>query len=77
MDGLRAYHYGKEWRETGRGDWRMHDLRRIAVTLAQREGCSIEEIRALTHHRIPGIIGVYARHAYTQERRRVVDLHST
>jgi integrase len=73
MDGLRKDLYGKDWRETGLGDWRTHDLRRTAVTLAQREGCSIEEIRALTQHRIPGVIGVYARHAYTEEKRKVVD----
>jgi len=73
MDGLRTQLYGKDWRETGQGDWRTHDLRRTAVTLAQRLGCSIEEIRALTQHRIPGVIGVYARHAYTEEKRRVVD----
>ncbi len=73
MDGLRTQLYGKDWRETGQGDWRTHDLRRTAVTLAQREGCSIEEIRALTQHRIPGVIGVYARHAYTQEKREVVN----
>ncbi|MEZ6030752.1 MAG: integrase family protein [Hyphomonadaceae bacterium] len=73
MDGLRIQLYGKDWRGTGQGDWRTHDLRRTAVTLAQREGCSIEEIRALTQHRIPGVIGVYARHAYTHEKRKVVE----
>lgn len=73
MEGLRVQLYGKEWRQTGQGDWRTHDLRRTAVTLAQREGCSIEEIRALTQHRTPGVIGVYARHAYSSEKRVVVD----
>lgn len=73
MDGLRKDLYGKDWRETGLGDWRTHDLRRTAVTLAQREGCSIEEIRALTQHRVLGVIGVYARHAYTDEKRKVAN----
>lgn len=73
MEGLRVQLYGKEWRASGQGDWRVHDLRRTAVTLAQREGCSIEEIRALTQHRTPGVIGVYARHAYADEKRKVVD----
>jgi integrase len=73
MDGLRSQLYSKYWCETGQGDWCTHDLRRTAVTLAQREGCSIEEIRALTQHRIPGVIGVYARHAYTHEKQKVVD----
>jgi hypothetical protein len=48
-------------------------LRRTTVTLAQREGCSIEEIRAPTQHRIPGVIGLYALHAYTQEKWKVVN----
>ena len=58
-------------RQLGSPDWRLHDLRRTAVTLAQRGGCAIEEIRALSQHKVPGLIGVYARHAYTDEKRRV------
>ncbi len=54
-------------------EWRFHDLRRTAVTLAQREGASLEEITALTQHRIPGVIGVYARHTYVREKRSVVE----
>lgn len=77
MEGLRVQLYGKEWCQSGQGDWRTHDLRRTAVTLAQREGCSIEEIRALTQHRTPGVIGVYARHAYADEKRQVVDKIAT
>ena len=53
-------------------DWRLHDLRRTAVTLAQRGGASIDEIRSLTQHKVPGVIGVYARHQYWDERRQVV-----
>lgn len=45
-----------------------------AVTLAQRGGAPIEEIRALTQHTTPGVIGVYARHEYAQEKQRVVEL---
>lgn len=64
MEGLR--------RQLGDPDWRLHDLRRTAVTLAQRGGCSVEAIRALTQHKMAGVIGVYARHAYAQEKRAVV-----
>jgi integrase len=74
MDGLRAQLHGKDWRRTGVDTFRLHDLRRTAVTLAQRGGASIEEIRALTQHKTPGVIGVYARHAYADEKRRVVDI---
>lgn len=66
MEGLR--------RQLGQPDWRIHDLRRTAVTLAQRGGAAIEEIRALTQHKTPGVIGVYARHAYAEEKRKVVEI---
>ena len=61
-------------RSLGNPDWRLHDLRRTAVTLAQRGGCTIEEIRALSQHKVSGLIGVYARHAYTDEKRRVAEV---
>jgi integrase len=53
--------------------WRFHDLRRTAVTLAQRAGCQLDAIRALTQHKMPGVIGVYARHAFQNEKRSVID----
>ena len=65
----------KRLREAGIAtDWRLHDLRRTAVTLAQRGGASIDEIRALTQHKVPGIIGVYARHGYEAEKLRVTHI---
>ena len=64
MEGLR--------RALGGADWRLHDLRRTAVTLAQQEGCSLDAIRALTQHKSAGVIGVYARHAFEDEKRQVV-----
>ncbi len=64
MEGLR--------RALGGFDWRPHDLRRTAVTLAQREGCSLDAIRALTQHKSAGVIGVYARHAFEDEKKAVV-----
>jgi len=63
----------KRLREAGvASDWRLHDLRRTAVTLAQRGGASVDEIRALTQHKVPGVIGVYARHQYESERKQVI-----
>jgi integrase len=65
----------KRMRECGiAGDWRLHDLRRTAVTLAQRGGAGIDEIKALTQHKVAGVIGVYARHSYETEKRSVVNL---
>ncbi len=46
---------------------------RTAVTLAQRAGRPLEAITALTQHRRPGVVGVYARHAYEDEKRDVVE----
>lgn len=63
MEGLR--------RALGNPDWRLHDLRRTAVTLAQQNGCSLDAIRALTQHKSAGVIGVYARHAFEDEKREV------
>jgi integrase len=65
MEGLR--------RALGGPDWRLHDLRRTAVTLAQRQGCSLDAIRALTQHKSAGVIGVYARHAFEDEKRTVTE----
>lgn len=58
-------------RQLGDCDWRLHDLRRTAVTLAQRAGCSIDAIKALTQHKTSGVIGVYARHDFAAEKRMV------
>ncbi len=76
-DGAKPYKGGSNGMEglrkkLGNPDWRLHDLRRTAVTLAQRGCCMIEEIRALTQHKTPGVIGVYARHGYEDEKRKVV-----
>ena len=65
MEGLR--------RALGGSDWRLHDVRRTAVTLAQRQGCSLDAVRALTQHKSAGVIGVYARHAFEDEKRMVTE----
>lgn len=74
MDSLRRQILGADWREQGLAAWRLHDVRRTAVTIAQRGGAMVEEIRALTQHKTPGVIGVYARHSYADEKRRVVGI---
>ena len=43
-------------------------------SLAQRGGAGIDEIKALTQHKVAGVIGVYARHTYEMEQRSVVEL---
>ncbi|MEO0816572.1 MAG: integrase arm-type DNA-binding domain-containing protein [Pseudomonadota bacterium] len=69
MEGLR--------RALGNPDWRLHDLRRTAVTLAQRQGCSLDTIRALTQHKSAGVIGIYARHAFEDEKKQVAEAIAT
>ncbi|NQY98780.1 MAG: integrase arm-type DNA-binding domain-containing protein [Henriciella sp.] len=59
--------------ELGDVDWRLHDLRRTAVTLAQRRACSLDAIRALTQHKLSGVIGIYARHGFEAEKANVVE----
>lgn len=57
--------------------WRFHDLRRTAVTLAQRGGANVDAIKALTQHKTAGVIGIYARHAFHQEKQEVAQLIET
>lgn len=46
----------------------------MAVKHAQRGGTGIDEIKALTQHKVADVIGVYARHEHDKEQRCVVDL---
>lgn len=67
----------------GRGDaprvapWRLHDLRRTAATGMQRLGQRLEVIEAVLGHvsgSRAGIVGVYQRHAFDDEKRVALDL---
>lgn len=42
------------------------------MTLAQRGGAGIDEIKALTQHMVPAVIGVYARHGDELKKSQVV-----
>jgi len=48
--------------------WTLHDLRRSARSLLSRAGVSTEHSERVLGHAIPGIQGVYDRHAYRQEK---------
>lgn len=57
---------------SGITDWRLHDLRRAAATGMQKLGCRLEAIEAALGHisgSRAGIVGVYQRHAFTEEAR--------
>ncbi|MEC5408625.1 tyrosine-type recombinase/integrase [Paraburkholderia sp. MPAMCS5] len=49
--------------------WSAHDLRRTTRTLLATIGCPNEIAEAVLGHVQPGIIGVYNRHTYDNERR--------
>ena len=48
--------------------WTIHDLRQTARSLLSRAGVSSEIAERVLGHAIPGIEGVYNRHAYTKEK---------
>ncbi|KVS62699.1 tyrosine-type recombinase/integrase [Burkholderia cepacia] len=50
--------------------WAPHDLRRTARTMLAALGCPYEVGEAIIGHMLPGVGGVYNRHAYDAERRQ-------
>lgn len=49
--------------------WAPHDLRRTSRTLLASMGCADGVAEAILGHMPPGIVGVYNRHTYDNERR--------
>ena len=52
--------------------WVLHDVRRTAASGMQRLGTPVEVIEQVLNHRsgtFRGIVGVYQRHDYIDERR--------
>ena len=50
-------------------DWRIHDLRRTARSLMSRAGVNTDIAERVLGHVLPGVRGVYDRHAYLDEKR--------
>jgi len=48
--------------------WAPHDLRRSSRTLLASMGCPDEIGESILGHMLPGVIGVYNRHSYDEER---------
>jgi integrase len=48
--------------------WTLHDLRRTARSLMSRAGVSTEHSERVLGHSIRGIVGVYDRHSYRDEK---------
>jgi integrase len=56
--------------------WRLHDIRRTVATGLQRQGVRIDVTEAVLNHTSgsrAGIVGVYQRHEYTDEKRKALD----
>lgn len=52
--------------------WRIHDLRRTARSLMSRAGVQPDIAERVLGHAIPGVRGVYDRHAYVEEKREAL-----
>jgi integrase len=53
--------------------WRLHDLRRTARSLMSRAGVPADIAERVLGHVIPGVRGVYDRHAYEAEKRDALE----
>jgi integrase len=53
--------------------WTLHDLRRTARSLMSRAGVAADVAERVLGHVIPGVRGVYDRHAYADEKRAALE----
>jgi integrase len=61
---------------SGVKDWRLHDLRRTLATGLQKLGVRLEVTEAVLNHvsgSRAGIVGVYQRHTWAEEKRAALD----
>jgi integrase len=61
---------------SGVAGWRLHDLRRTVATNLQKLGVRLEVTEAILNHvsgSRGGIVGVYQRHEWTDEKRAALD----
>lgn len=71
-----GFHSGDELLESIMPDWRIHDLRRTAATGMQRLGINLQVVEAVLGHvsgSRGGIVGIYQRHEYADEKRRALE----
>src|SRR5262249_44956330 len=71
---FKSFYYLRErlGRASGVRDWTLHDLRRTVASGLQRLGVRLEVTEAVLNHRsgsTAGIVGVYQRHDYAEEKR--------
>lgn len=63
-------------KDSGVKDWRLHDLRRTVATGLQRLGVRLEVTEAILNHvsgSRAGIVGVYQRHSWADEKRAALN----
>jgi len=64
---------------SGVADWRIHDLRRTVATGMQKLGVTLQVVEACLGHTSGsrgGIVGVYQRHNYADEKRAALETWS-
>jgi integrase len=62
--------------KSGVTDWRLHDIRRTVATGLQRLGVRLEVTEQVLNHvsgSRAGIVGVYQRHDFAQEKRAALE----
>jgi integrase len=60
--------------------WRIHDLRRTVATGMERLGIRLQVVEALLGHTAgsrAGVVGIYQRHTYEQEKREALEKWAT
>jgi integrase len=63
--------------ECSAAGWTIHDLRRTARSLMSRAGLDADIAERCLGHVIPGVRGIYDRHAYYDEKKRAFEMLAT
>lgn len=69
-------HYVNDYKCWGLEKWTPHDLRRTAATGLSKLGCSDEIIDAILNHAKQGVIGIYNRNKYDNEKEKWLNIWS-
>lgn len=54
--------------------WRLHDLRRTAITAMPRLGVDVVTVERVLGHTMRGVMVVYQKHSFDREKRRALEL---
>ena len=68
INGLAMMKRDFDARLSGIAHWTVHDLRRTARSLMSRAGVSPDHAERVMGHALPGVEGIYNRHAYRDEK---------